>query len=196
MLNIGILHKNFNNFPHQVGFMNLDFSKNESKPVNFQSIVWTPVKISHIYAMCHKLVTIIIFYSSIFDFSGCFIIIYTSISDFCQCSHKKVLVLPFGLSHITLCYVELYCFHDFHWNHCLSQFSDILFSILQGVLLHPDGEVRPPGGQRGRSARWRSACERGLRNLPRAQPPLQPKQSYWGMRTTGAILFLDVYLCP
>ena len=50
--------------------------------------------------------------------------------------------------------------------------------ILQGVLLHPDGEVRPAGAERRDQEPGRpEGCSR-LRALQGAQPPLQPKQPH------------------
>ena len=52
--------------------------------------------------------------------------------------------------------------------------------LFQGVLLHPDGEVRPAGAERRDQEPGRlEGCSR-LRALQGAQPPLQPKQPHWG----------------
>lgn len=44
--------------------------------------------------------------------------------------------------------------------------------LFQGVLLHPDGEVRKTGRQRRRQERRRPARERRLRDIPGPQPAL------------------------
>ena len=50
----------------------------------------------------------------------------------------------------------------------------------QGVLLHPDGEVRAASVERGRQERHRAPRVRGLRTVPGPQRPLQQKQPHWG----------------
>jgi len=44
--------------------------------------------------------------------------------------------------------------------------------LFQGVLLHPDGEVRKTGRQRRHQERRRPARWRGLRDIPGPQPSL------------------------
>ena len=50
----------------------------------------------------------------------------------------------------------------------------------QGVLLHPDGEVRAPVPQRGPQAPRGHPGPIGHRALPSHQPPLQQEQPHWG----------------
>lgn len=64
--------------------------------------------------------------------------------------------------------------------------SNIVLPLLQRVLLHPDGEVCAPGCKWGCQVRWGPSRQRRLWDLQGPQPPLQPEQPHWGMRSAGA----------
>lgn len=58
--------------------------------------------------------------------------------------------------------------------------------FLQGVLLHPNGEVRKASSVGGRQERRRLARGRRFGTLPSAEPTLQQKQSHRGMGPAGS----------
>ena len=52
------------------------------------------------------------------------------------------------------------------------------FCSVQGVLLHPNGEVRASGSERGGEERGGAARDGGVRAVPSAEPPLQQEQPH------------------
>ena len=60
----------------------------------------------------------------------------------------------------------------------MEQNNNSSFSCFQGVLLHPDGEVRAAVPERGHEAARGHPGQLRLRDVQSHQPPLQQEQSH------------------
>lgn len=63
--------------------------------------------------------------------------------------------------------------------------------LLQGILLHSNGEIRPPSDRRGGEDSRRDQSLNRVGTLPRPQLALQQKQSDWG-KISGVFLLLTM----
>ena len=70
-------------------------------------------------------------------------------------------------------YLSIYAFFWYICNHYL---ISAVFYHMQGVLLHPDGEVLTTGSRRGGEKPRRFDCDNRFRDLQSSQPSLQQKQ--------------------